>query len=430
MLIDFIPFIITFVLIFLNVPVAISMITGSFLYFAFIETGFSLTNVIQNLVSSNMSTDLLTIPYFIVMGVVMNYAGITARLMNFCESLIGHKVGGLAQVNVLLSTLNGGICGSSIADAAVQCKILVPEMEKKGYSREFSAAVTAASGLIAPMIPPGNNMILYAVIAGCSVTRMFFCGYVPGLLMCILEMIIVSVISHKRNYLPSREKRASLKEILFSFVQSIWAIIIAGVLIIGVRLGFFTIIEGAVVIIIMGLLVGLLFYKTFTIRDLPKIAIEAFREVSSIMLMIIGALCFGMYLSWARIPQTVASAMINTISSQFGFMVIAMLLLLVFGMLLNGASLLLIFTPLLWPIAQMYGINVYVFGILMIINVSIGALTPPVGGVMYTVMKITKVSMPAFTKEVMPFIIGLLILMIIFLVFPDIILWLPNLLYK
>ncbi len=427
MLLKFIPFIITFVLIFLNVPVAISMIAGSFLYFTFIDTSFGLTNVIQGLVSANMSNELLTIPYFIIVGVVMNYAGITKRLMHFCETLVGHRSGGLAQVNVLLSTLNGGICGSSIADAAMQCKILVPEMEKNGYSTEFSAAVTAASGLISPMIPPGNNMILYAVMTGCSVTQMFFCGYLPGLLMCVAEMLLVSIISHRRGYRPSRATRAGLVEVLTAFLHSAWAILIASVLIIGVRFGLFTITEGAVVIIWMGIAVGCLVYHEFSIRDLPRLFMDAFRETSSIMLMTVGALSFGMYLSWARIPQTIAAAIMTIVSSPTQFLILAMLLVLLFGMLLNGASLLLIFTPLLWPIAQAYGINVYVFGILMVLNASIGALTPPVGGVMYVCLKLTNTSMARFTREILPFIFVLALLLIFFMVFPESILWLPRL---
>lgn len=189
----YLPFIVSFVLMFMNVPVAVSLIIGSFIYFGFLTDTMGLTNVIQNLISSNMSTGLLALPFFVMIGVVMNYAGITKRLLHFCDTLVGHKTGGLAHVNVLLSTLNGGICGSGAADAAVQCKILVPEMEKRGYPKDFSAAVTAASGLIAPIIPPGNLMILYGVMASCSVSRMFVAGYVPGILMCVLEMTIVSV---------------------------------------------------------------------------------------------------------------------------------------------------------------------------------------------------------------------------------------------
>lgn len=425
-----IPFLIAFTLMFLNVPVAVSLIMGSFVYFAFIDTTLPLTSVIQNIVSSNMSTGLLALPFFITIGVVMNYAGITKRLMSFCDSLVGHKVGGLAHVNVLLSTLNGGICGSGAADAAIQCKILVPEMEKRGYPKDFCAAVTAASGLIAPVIPPGNLMILYGVMAQCSVARMFAAGYMPGILMCAVEMVIVSIISHKRNFPRSRDKRAPFGEIMRDFMGSIWAVLIALVLIIGVRFGLFTITEGAVVIIIMSLIVGILVYREMSWRDIPKILVESFRQTASIMMMIIGALCFGVYLSWARIPQMCARFLMTFVSSKMAFLVIAMLLVLVFGMLLDGTALLMIMTPLLWPIADLYGINVYAFGILMILNASIGSLTPPVGGLMYVCCNITKVSIPAFVKQAMPFILGLLALLVAFMLFPQILTFLPDLIYS
>ena len=425
----YLPFIVSFVLMFMNVPVAVSLIIGSFIYFGFLTDTMGLTNVIQNLISSNMSTGLLALPFFVMIGVVMNYAGITKRLLHFCDTLVGHKTGGLAHVNVLLSTLNGGICGSGAADAAVQCKILVPEMEKRGYPKDFSAAVTAASGLIAPIIPPGNLMILYGVMASCSVSRMFVAGYVPGILMCALEMAIVSVISHKRGYAPSREKKASIKEIFLALLQSIWAILIAVVLVIGVRFGIFTITEGAVVVILMSMFVGLFVYKELKWKDFPGMFGESFRQTSSIMMMIIGAICFGTYLSWARIPQSIAQALMSVSTNPAVFMIISMLLVLFFGMLLDGTALLMIMTPLLWPVAQMYGINVYAFGILMILNASVGSLTPPVGGLMYVCCNMTGVSIPAFVKQALPFIVGLLILLIILMLCPQIITWLPDLVY-
>jgi tripartite ATP-independent transporter DctM subunit len=425
----FIPAILAFALMFANVPVSIALIMGSFFYFSFVSDTLPLTMIIQKLVSANMSPNLLAIPFFIMIGSVMNYCGITKRLLHFCDALVGHKVGGFAQVNVLLSTLNGGICGSGAADAAMQCKILVPEMEKKGYGKAFCAAVTAASGLISPVIPPGNLMILYAVMVECSVSRMFVAGYMPGILMCVIEMGIVSVISHRRHYAPSREKRASLLEVLQTLWQSIWAILIAMVLIVGVRMGFFNITEGAVVVIVMCIVIGKFVYKELEWNQLPMIFIESFRSSATIMLMIIGALCFGQYLSWARIPQDLAASLVTVSNSPMMFMVLAMLLVLFFGMLLDGTALMMIMTPLLWPIAKIYGIDVYAFGIMMILNASIGSLTPPVGGLMYICCNITKVEIPDFTREAMPFIIGLGILLVAFVLFPQIITFLPTLVY-
>lgn len=425
----YIPFCIAFIMIFMDIPVAISLIMGSLFYFAFMTDTLPLTMIIQKIVSANMATNLLALPFFIMIGSVMNYAGITKRLLRFCDSLVGHKVGGLAHVNVLLSTLNGGICGSGAADAAIQCKILVPEMEKRGYPTDFCAAVTAASGLIAPIIPPGNLMILYAVMAECSIGQMFVAGYIPGILMCAVEMAIVSYISHKRHYAPSRDRRASFREVLTGLKESVWALMIAVVLIIGVRFGFFTITEGAVVVILLSFLVGFFIYKELRGKDIPRIFVESFRSTASIMMMIIGALCFGMYLSWARIPQDISAWMLSISGNALVFMIMAMVLILLFGMFLDGTALLMIMTPLLWPVAQNYGINVYQFGILMIVNASIGSLTPPVGGLMYVCCNITKVGIPAFVRQALPFIIGLTLLMIAMMLVPEIITFLPGLVY-
>ena len=183
----YMPCIVAFALLFAGVPVGLALLSSAMLYFGFLTDTLPMTGVVQKMVTSTMSTSLLTIPMFLMVGTVMNHCGITDRLMRWCNSLVGHKEGGLAQLNVILSTVNGGICGSSGADAAMECKILVPQMTKMGYPIAFSAAVTAASGLIAPMIPPGNALILYATMTDTSVVRMFMAGYLPGLLMCVLQ---------------------------------------------------------------------------------------------------------------------------------------------------------------------------------------------------------------------------------------------------
>ena len=254
---DYLPIIIAFALMFLNVPVAFSLIAGSLYYFAFVTDTMPLTMVVQKLVSSNMSSTLLAVPLFMMIGTVMNYAGITNKLMAFCDSLVGHKVGGLGHVNVLLSTVNGGICGSGTADAAMQCKILVPEMTKRGYPLPFCAAITAASGLIAPIIPPGAGLILYGIMTETSVGKMFIAGYIPGILMCVSEMAIVAVTAHKCKLPPSREKRASLREIIRAFLDSFWAVLVIFLLVVGIRMGFFTISEGACLVIAICFMIGL-----------------------------------------------------------------------------------------------------------------------------------------------------------------------------
>lgn len=426
---DFLPIILAFALMFMNVPVAISLIAGAFYYFAFVTDTMPLTMIVQKLISSNMSSTLLAVPFFMMIGVIMNYAGITKRLMGFADSLIGHKVGGLAHVNVLLSTLNGGICGSGAADAAMQSKILVPEMTKRGYPKPFSAAVTAASGLISPIIPPGAGLILYGVMTETSVGKMFVAGYIPGILMCIVEMAVVAFISHRRRFPPSREKRATFKEVMISLLDSMWSLLIMVILIVGLRMGFFTVTEGACLVILLCFLVGFLGYKELHWKDVPKIFKEAFHSTGTIMIMIIAAVLFGMYLSWAQIPQEIAAWIMTFTTSKHLFMLMAMVLLLVFGMFLDGTAMLMIMTPLLFPIATQFGIGAVHFGIVMIINASIGSLTPPLGGVMYVVCNLLNVPIPKFVKAAWPFIVVLLLLLILLMFVPEIVNFLPDLVY-
>lgn len=426
---DFLPIIIAFGLMFMKVPVAISLIAGSLYYFTFLTDTMPLTMIVQKLVSANMSSSLLAVPLFMMVGTVMNYAGITNKLMNLCDCLVGHKVGGLAHVNVLLSTVNGGICGSGAADAAYECKMLVPEMTKRGYPLAYSAAVTAASGLIAPIIPPGAGLILYGTMTETSVGKMFMAGYVPGILMCIIEMVIVAVSAHRLHLAPSREKRASLKETMKAFLDSFWSLLIIVFLVFGMRMGLFTISEGASLVIAISFIVGIFIYKEAKVSQIPEIFKEAFHSTSSVMLMIIAATLFGMYLSWARIPHEITAWLMTLTTSKNVFLLISMVLLLIMGMFLDGTAMLMIMTPILFPVAQSYGIDAVHYGILMIVNASIGSLTPPLGGVMYVVCNILHVSVPDFVKEALPYIVALTLMMLVMMFVPEIVTFVPNLIY-
>lgn len=234
----YIPVIVALLLMVTGVPVALSLIGVSLAYFGFMTSGYTLTTLVHALVTSSMSMSMLAAPLFIMVGTVMNYAGIAERLLNFCNLLLGHKEGGLGYVNVLLSTINGGISGSATADASLQSKILVPQMEKHGYPRPFSAAVTAASGLITPIIPPGVGLILYAVMTNSSVGKMFAAGYIPGLMLCVAMMVVVRIYAKKNHWKGNRDKRGSLLEIVNAAKHSIWAIIIPMIIIVGIRGGF------------------------------------------------------------------------------------------------------------------------------------------------------------------------------------------------
>ena len=425
---NYLPTIIAFILLFMDVPVGYALLTSALVYFGLMDKSLTMTSVVQKVISSNMSNSLITIPCFLMVGTVMNHCGITKRLMRWCNAMIGHVEGGLAQVNVLLSTVNGGMCGSSAADAAMQCKMLVPEMTKQGYPLAFSAAVTAATSLIAPMIPPGNGLLLYSSMTDTPVIRMFVAGYIPGLLMCVTDMAVVKYVCHKKHY-QTRTAKATWRERARATVDAMWSILVMVILIVGIRMGLFNVQEGAVVIILLCLIIGVFIYREIHLKDIPMMFVETFHLSANIMFMLMGSLLFGFYLSWARIPQNITALLMSVSSSKWVFLIIAMGIMLVLGMLMDATAMLLVVTPILFPISQEYGINPIQFGILELINMYIGSLTPPVGGIMYTVCKITKCPMPDFIREAKIFIFAMMILLVLVAVFPQISTFLPTLIY-
>lgn len=425
---SYLPVILAFGLMFFAVPVPVCLLAGTFLYFGVINTTLPLTSVIQNIVTQSMSTSMMAAPFFILAGAIMNYAGITSKLLDFCDCLLGHKEGGLAYINVLLSTLNGGMCGSANADAALQCKLLVPEMEKKGYPRAFSTVVTAASSLITPIIPPGVPLILYGIMTGVSVGKMWVAGYVPGIMLCIGMMLVCAIYAHKYHWKSARETRASGKELLRSILNAFWAMLVPVFMIVGLRTGFFTATEGGTVLIILAILIGLI-YRSLKPRHFKPIMKDAFRSTANVMLIIVSACGFSMYLSWERIPHMMAEWMMSVSSSKWMFLFLSQLIVFILGMFLDGTALLMILTPLFYPIAQSYGIDLIQFGMIMLVNLYCGCLTPPFGTLMYVTCNLTNVSIPQFCKYGWAFILCMLSVCLIMAIFPGIVTFLPNLIY-
>lgn len=310
------PVALLFILFFLDVPIALSLIGSSLYYFTFINTAIPMRMVIQQFVTAIESFPYLAVPFFIMLGSVMNYSGISEKLMDMAEVLAGHLKGGLAQVNCLLSALMGGISGSANADAAMESKILVPEMLKKGLPLDFSAAVTAASSAVSPVIPPGNNLILYALIANISVGDMFLAGYTPGILMTAALMITVYIISSIKGYAPSRDRRARAKEIVLQIAKSIWALVIPFVIILCMRLGICTPTEAGGIAVFFAIFVGVFVYKKLKWKHIPIIIKETVISTGSVMLIIASAKVFGYYMNCERLPQIITQALVSMTQSN------------------------------------------------------------------------------------------------------------------
>ena len=407
------PVAVLFILFFLNIPVAFALMAASLFYFVFINTSMPMEMIIQQFVTSVESFPYLAVPFFIMVGSVMNYSGISGALMDFADVLVGHTKGGLAQVNVLLSALMGGISGSANADAAMQSKILVPEMERKGFSKAFSAAITAGSSAISPVIPPGTNLILYALIAGVPVGSMFLAAYMPGILMALALMITVHIIAIKRDYKPSRPKMSTFLEILRQFGKSIWALFIPFGIIMGMRFGIFTPTEAGGIAVVFSIIVGFIVYKQLKPAHIPLILMDTVKGTGGVMAIIASARVFGYYLTLERIPQMITETLVNFTDSTIVLLIVINLLLLFIGMFLEGGAALVILAPLLVPAVVMFGVDPIHFGMIFIVNIMIGGLTPPFGSMMFTVSTIVNVKLEDFIKEVWPFIGALLAVLLL-----------------
>jgi tripartite ATP-independent transporter DctM subunit len=407
------PIIVLFVLFFLNIPIAYSLIGAALFYFVFINATMPMEMVVQQFVTAAESFPYLAVPFFIMLGSIMYYSGISEALLSFAETLVGHMKGGLAQVNVLLSALMGGITGSANADAAMDSKILVPEMVKKGYSKPFAAAVSAASSAVSPVIPPGTNLILYAIIAGVSVGDMFLAAYTPGILMTISMAITVTIIARIRGYGATRDRIATPIEFIKQFFKSIWALLIPFAIILGMRFGVFTPTEAGGIAVLFAIVVGLFVYRKLKLEHLPIILMDTVKGTGAVLVIIASAKVFGYYLTLERIPQMLTTALMNMTSNPFVLLIVINLMLLIVGMFIEGGAALVILAPLLVPAVKALGIDPIHFGMVFIVNIMIGGLTPPFGSMMFTVCSITGVKIEDFLKEVWPFIIALLVILLV-----------------
>lgn len=399
--------IVMLVLLFMKAPVYIAVLGGSAVYFL-LNPNVNAVVYAQQAITGVESISLLAIPFFVCAGILMNYTGVTKRIMDFCSVVTGRMSGGLAQVNVLLSTLMGGLSGSNIADAAMQSKMIVPEMEKKGFSKSFSTVVTASSSMITPLIPPGIAMILYGCIANVSIGKLFVSGIGVGALLCISMMLLVSYISKKRGYKPIRTEKITPKEFGGALKPAILPLLLPIIIIGGIRLGIFTATEAGSVAIIYALVLGLI-YREMKAKDLAVGFKETVATTASIMLIVAAASVFSWVLTKERIPQQLTEWMVGTIHSKYLFLIIVNIFLLIVGMFIEGNASMIVLVPLLAPVAAAYGINEIQFAMIYIFNNAIGALSPPMGTLMFVTCGITKCKTKDFIKEAVPFYILLVV---------------------
>lgn len=414
-------------LLFLKVPVFIAVLGGAMVYFV-MNPGINPVLFAQQAIIGTEKISLMAIPFFVCAGIFMNYTGVTKRIMDFCEVVTGRLPGGLAQVNVLLSTVMGGLSGSNIADAAMESKMLVPEMTKKGFSLEFSSVVTAASSMITPLIPPGIAMILYGVIANVSIGKLFVSGIGVGSLLCVTMMILVGLISKKRGYGILSAEKVTRERFRAALKPAILPLLLPVIIIGGIRVGIFTATEAGAVAIVYAVMLGVI-YREMRISDLIRGLKETVCTTASIMLIVAAASVFSWVLTKEQIPQMLTAWMLANIHSKVLFLIVVNIFLLIVGMFIEGNASMIILVPLLAPIAAQYGIDEIQFAMIYIFNNAIGALSPPMGTLMFVTCSITKCKTAAFIKEAIPFYMLLLINLMLLTWFPPFTLFLVDLIY-
>ncbi|MDR2112449.1 MAG: TRAP transporter large permease [Candidatus Accumulibacter sp.] len=419
-----IAFLLMLALFAINVPVAFAICAATFAYF-FIAQDMSAVMVVQRMIGGADNLPLLAIPFFMMLGSILNYTGITNRLLVLADALSGHMRGGLAQTNVVLGALIGGPSGAGLADAAMICKVLVPEMAKNGYSRPFAAALTSASALLGPILPPGIGLIIYGFVSDTSIGKLFMGGLGPGILCTLLLMVAVDYVSRKRGYKPTRPKLASFGEIGRASLRAFWGLMLMVLILGGIRYGIFTPTEAGAVTCLYALIVGFASRVT-TWADVKMALAESARANGSIMLILMASSGFAWVLTWEGVAAEATELLMGVSGHPAVFLLIVNALLIFVGMFLDGNAAIIVLTPLLMPTVHALGIDPVHFGIMMIFNLSIGAITPPFGTTMFLTCNLTGVKIDEYMKEIVPFYVALLATLAVTAYYPPLSLVLAN----
>ena len=419
-------FVLWFILIMLGVHVGYALIMASIFFFT-ASGGWNLAPfALEQMFNGVNSQTLLAVPFFVLAGNLMNGGGVTTRIFDFAASMIGHRKGGLAHVNVVASLIFSGMSGSALADAGGLGQLEIKSMKDAGFDEGFAGGITAASCIIGPLVPPSTPLIIYAVLANQSVEKLFMAGFLPGLLTTAALMIMCSILSHKRNY-PSEPKR-SWSYRANSFKKSFWALLTPVIILIGIFTGYFTPTEAAVVAALYTMILGFFVYKELTLDSFFKICIDSIKTSGTIVLMILGVTLFQFVISREQMPQAIATFFTSHVSSKLTLLLMINIVLLILGTCIDALPLQMILVPILLPAILAYNINPIHFGVVVIFNLMIGILTPPMGTALFVVARVGNMQFKTLMKGVIPFLIPLVITLILLNVFPEITLILPRLL--
>ena len=414
------------ILVGIRVPVAWSIGIASLITLLFsIDSLPAVATIAQRMVTGLDSFSLLAIPFFILAGHLMNSGGIAKRLIVFAKSLVGSLPGGLAHVNIVAAMLFGAIAGSAGAAAAAIGSFMSSKMEEEGYTKEYGVAVNVTSATTGLLIPPSNIFIIYSLASGgVSIGALFLAGYIPGILTGLILMII-ALIWAKRKGFPTA-KRASVGEVLKSFLDALPSLMLLLVIIGGIVGGIFTATEASSVAVVYCLILGLI-YKELSLDKLKGILIKSAETIALVMILIALSIAMSWVMSYADIPEQVTSALLGYSDNPIVVMIMINLILLVIGIFMDMTPAVLIFTPIFLPVVTALGIDPVHFGVIMVLNLCIGLCTPPVGSVLFIGVGVANTSIKKVIKPLMPLFVGMLISLALVILFPKLSLWLPEL---
>jgi tripartite ATP-independent transporter DctM subunit len=414
------------ILMFLGMPIFLAMGVACFFFVLIFDLPIMI--LAKSYVTGLGSYDFLALPFYFLAGDLMSGGGITQRLVNFCQSLIGHVRGGLSHVTIVGDVIFSGVSGSAVVDASAIGSVMIKSMKEAGFPAPYVAAVNGAAATMGPIIPPSIPMVVYGLIAHLSIGKLFLAGATPGILMGVYLLIVSFIISRRRNY-PAT-KRATLGQILRTTVNAFPAVIMPGIILGGILTGIVTPTEAGVIAVIYGLIIGCFIYRELKLKDLPRILGHTMANSATILIIIATTGLFCWIIANMGLGESLVRLFLSISTNKWVILAIINVFFLLWGCFFDPITAMVIIVPILIPLVQQVGIDLIHFGLIVVLNLMIGGLTPPVGVILYLCASMAEAKIEEVIKEVIPFLIALLLVLAISTYVPMVVMWLPNLYLK
>lgn len=409
-----------------GMPIAMSLGISSFFVMTMVDGTPPPSLLVRSIVTGADSFPLIAVPLFVLAGDLMQRGGLSRRIILFASSLVGHVKASLCYVNVLASMFFAAISGSAPATVAAIGSNVIPAMKDLGYKRDFSAALTASSGMIGVMIPPSIPFIIYGVSAEVSIGKLFMAGIIPGVLFGLAFMALSRFLVRKQTVMTLQLQPFSFRNVIRSFKQSIWALIVPIIILGGIYGGVFTPTEAGAVAVVYAIFCGVFIYKEISLKDLPKIFARSTLTSATILVLVVFAAAFGRLITFEQIPDAVATALIGVSDNPIVILLLINLLLLLIGMFMETISAIIILTPILLPVVKALGVDPIVFGVILTVNLAIGFCTPPLGVNIFVASQVSNVSIEKISKALLPFLAVMFVLLMVVTFIPSISLFLTT----